>query len=153
MKASVLSAFKSFSTKFEGALDYMYTDVKGLVTTGIGNLIDPMAAALVLPWKRSDGGSASQDEISTEWQRVKDAWPDVQSVATRSITTLHLDPKDIDWIVSSKAAQNEDTLRKRYPDYDNWPADAQLGLLSMALAMGPAINFPRRSEERRVGKV
>lgn len=143
MKASVLAAFPSFSTKFEGRLPYMYTDVKGLVTTGIGNLIDPLPSALVLPWKHADGSGASRDEITSEWQTIKNAWPGIQSAATRSIVTLHLDPSDIDWLVAEKAKANEAYLRSRFPDFDYWPADAQLALHSMAWAMGPAFKFPK----------
>lgn len=144
MKASVLQNFSAFTTKFEGRVPYMYTDVKGLVTTGIGNLIDPIAMALGLPWKNADGSPASQDEITSEWNTVKSAWPGIQSTATRSITQLHLDPADIDHIVAEKAAQNEDILRQGFPGYDSLPADGQMLLLSMAWAMGPAFykGFP-----------
>jgi GH24 family phage-related lysozyme (muramidase) len=136
MKASVMAAFKNFTAKFEGALNYMYTDVKGLVTTGIGNLIDPLPAALVLPWKRADGSAASQDEITAEWNTVKQAWPGVQSAATSSITTLHLTDADVSTMVASKAQENEVTLRRYFPQYDSFPADAQLGILSMSWALG-----------------
>jgi GH24 family phage-related lysozyme (muramidase) len=143
MKASVLATFGSFNTKFEGALSYMYTDKLGLVTTGIGNLIDPIAHALALPWKLGDGTLASRGEVQAEWDRVKAAWPGVQSVATRSITTLHLDQADIDHMVAIKARENEDVLRGRYSNFDTMPADAQMGIHSMAWAMGPAFRFPQ----------
>jgi hypothetical protein len=42
----------------------------------------------------------------------------------------------------AKLAANETYLRQRYPAYDDWPADAQLGLLSMSWAMGPGFKFP-----------
>jgi hypothetical protein len=35
------------------------------------------------------------------------------------------------------------TLSKRYAGYESYPADAQLAMLSMAWAMGPAFNFPQ----------
>lgn len=145
MRASVLQNFTKFNTPFEGMLNYMYTDVKGLVTTGMGNLIDPLPAALVLPWKHADGSDASQDEITQEWNTVKGAWPGVQSTGDRAITTLHLDQADIDVLIASKAQQFEDTLRGIYPDYDNWPADAQLGVLSMSWALGAGFGrgFPQ----------
>mgnify|MGYP006266444431 CR=1 FL=1 len=140
MRASVLQAFPGFTAGFEGRLPFMYTDNKGLVTTGVGNLIDPIAAALVLPWKRSDGNDASQDEISAEWHKVKDAYPAVQSTADRSLATLHLEPADIDRLVASKAKSNEDVIRGQLPGYDSWPADAQLAILSMAWAQGPSFH-------------
>ena len=50
MHPSVKSVFPSFSTKLEGRVPWMYCDVLGLVTIGIGNLIDPEEAALHLPF-------------------------------------------------------------------------------------------------------
>jgi hypothetical protein len=39
----------------------------------------------------------------------------------------------------------ESVLKGRAPfaDFDNFPADAQLGLLSMSWGMGPMFNFPK----------
>jgi hypothetical protein len=137
MRSSVLSTFPSFTAGFEGRLSYMYTDVKGLVTTGVGNLIDPIGAALGLPWKNnSDGSAASQDEIIQEWNTVKSAWPGVQSTGDHAITQLHLDPADIDALVASKAQQNDTFIRGQFAGYDNWPGDAQLAIHSMAWAQG-----------------
>lgn len=137
MRASVLAAFPSFTARFEGRLPYMYTDVKGLVTTGIGNLIDPIAEALPLPWKNADGSAASQQQITDEWNRIKSAFPGVQSSGDAKIATLHLDPGDIDNLVTSKSQQNEAILKSEFPGYDSWPADAQLAILSWAWAQGP----------------
>jgi hypothetical protein len=43
-------------------------------------------------------------------------------------------------LVQGKIAANDDTLRGYFPNYDSFPADAQLGLHSMAWALGP--HFP-----------
>ena len=137
VRASVFSNFVKFNTPLEGMLNYMYTDKKGLVTTGMGNLIDPVESALGLPWKRADGSSASPEEVRAEWQKVKDAWPDVQSVASKSLTSLHLDDADISFLVSSKAQQFENEMKGVLTNYDAAPADAQMAALSMAWAMGP----------------
>jgi hypothetical protein len=51
----------------------MYLDIKGLVSIGIGNLIDPINLAMDLPFVHKDdiNVAASTDEIETEWQTVK----------------------------------------------------------------------------------
>lgn len=65
MYQSVRDYFNTFQTKFEGYLPFMYLDVKNLVTTGMGNLIDPIGAASSLPWvHKSDGSPASPEEIA-----------------------------------------------------------------------------------------
>jgi hypothetical protein len=150
MKPTVQTAFPSFSTRFEGRLKFMYLDRKKLATTGIGNLIDPKEFALPLSWLVGGDPTqpATQDQISVEWDFVKSD-PDGRSQqgggAFESITTLRLTDADVDALVASKAAGNEASLKQRDPfsDFDDWPADAQLGLLSMAWAMGPAFHFPK----------
>ncbi len=138
MRAAVLAAFPEFTTKFEGRLNFMYLDALGLVTTGVGNLIDPVGAALALPWVHSDNSPASAAEITEEWNKIKG----LSSLDQRggavygSYTSLHLTDDAIDSLVQSKLQANEAELQRYFPDWDNWPADAQMGALSMAWAMG-----------------
>ena len=140
---SVLAAFQQFSGNFEGnALPYMYTDVKGLVTTGTGNLIDPIGAALTLPWRRPDGSLASQAEVIAAWTTVKNAWPGVQSTACASLTNLRLDKAGLDALVAKQLKVNDAYLQQRYPGYSKWPADAQLALHSRTWAAGPGVHSP-----------
>lgn len=151
MYPSVRSAFPTFSKNFEGRVSYMYLDIKGLVTIGVGNLIDPMSLALPLPFvHKSDLSSATQDEIQTDWQAVKGR-PDLATVKDYLkqfdlLTALKLTDDSIDQLVLSKLDSNVTTLKNttEFADLDNWPADAQLGLFSMAWAMGPAFGpgFP-----------
>lgn len=51
MHASARSAWQGFITKHEGNIGHMYLDTKGLVTIGIGNLIDPLSLATPLPFQ------------------------------------------------------------------------------------------------------
>jgi GH24 family phage-related lysozyme (muramidase) len=139
MYDSVRSSFNGFTKTFEGRVAWMYLDIKGLVTTGVGNLIDPVNAALALPFvHKSDNTPATKDEIKSEWTTIKDN-PDLAKKgykACESITNLRLTDPSIDSLVDSKLTQNESGLKKSFPDWDTWPADAQLGVLSMAWAMG-----------------
>ena len=50
MFAAVQSSFPAFSGRFEGRVPYMYLDVLGLVTVGVGNLVDPVETAQALPF-------------------------------------------------------------------------------------------------------
>lgn len=136
----VVNAFPSFSTKYEGYTPFMYTDSKGYVTTGIGNLIDPVSMALSLPWKHANGAPASQQEIVDAWNTVKNAYPGTQSVASQSLTDLRLDQQGIAQLVHGKMASNQQTLQGRYPNIAKMPADAQLALHSISWAWGPAFS-------------
>lgn len=151
MRLSVRDAFVGFTAPLEGVVPWMYADVKGLVTTAIGNLIDPIQYALPLPWLHQDGSAASRDEIAAEWLRVKQD-PNAARRGhryTEGITRLRLDAAGVDLVVSRKLAQNAQHLKARFPEWDEWPADAQLATLSMAWACGPAFRFPRLEAELR----
>jgi hypothetical protein len=159
MRASVRAAFCAFQTPFEGNLPHMYADRRNLVTCAIGRLIDsslrmppprdPWQPALALPWKRPDGTPATPAEIIAEWQLVKSRQE--MSVlggrAYRAITSLRLTEADIEAITLETAANFETILRRRFVEYDTWPADAQLGILSLAWPEGPGFytKFPKFS--------
>lgn len=147
MKDSVASVFFAFSTQFEGRVEYMYVDAIGKATIGIGNLIDPVELALPLPFVFKNGGQLAGDaDIRADFTAVKSdpTLPKRGHLACRDITRLMLTDPDINNLVTSKAAQFENHLKGRpeFAAFDDWPADAQLGLLSMAWALGPAFRFP-----------
>lgn len=147
MKTSVREQFIPFSKTFEGYVHWMYLDIKGLVTVGIGNLIDPRSLATSLPFTVGvNGPPASAGDIGAEWDRLK---KDVSLArkgykACEGVTRLRLGDAAIDAFVYQKLDENEKSVRRAFPDWDSLPADAQLGILSMAWAMGPGfpVKFP-----------
>jgi GH24 family phage-related lysozyme (muramidase) len=149
MYPSVQSRFRSFNEQFEGVVSFMYLDIKGLVTIGVGNLIDPVSAATAIPfrWKnkpgiKTPGAPASAADITAEWNRLKQDQSLAQKgyKACAKITDLEIDDTTMNKLINQRLTGNESYLKRRKwcADYDSWPADAQLGLLSMAWAMGPA---------------
>jgi hypothetical protein len=149
MFPAVQSTFPTFSAKFEGRVQYMYLDVRGLVTVGVGNLVDPVALAQALPFRfknkpgiTAPGFAATPNQIEAEWQTLKND----TSLATKGftacepITQLELSGDAIDSLILERLTGNEGFLKRQpwFQNFDSWPADAQLGLLSMAWAMGPA---------------
>lgn len=145
MKLSVRSVYSKFTAEFEGEVPWMYLDVKGLVTVAIGNLIDPLPHALALPFVKPTGEPASSTEIAIEWQNVKSR-PELAKLGHRvaaKYTAIRLTPEGIEKVVTSKLNAMARYLVGRFPDFDAWPADAQLGVLSVAWACGPAFRFPK----------
>jgi hypothetical protein len=157
MHPSVHAAWKLFSEPLEGREYGMYLDVFGLVTCGVGNLIDSVSEAQKLPWKRdSDGGLATPAEVRAAWTALK-ARQDLRNRSTRharALTGLHLVDEDIDALVEKKLASNEAHITGWLPNFPNIPADAQLAILSMAWAVGPAFNtkFPNFTRAALAGK-
>jgi GH24 family phage-related lysozyme (muramidase) len=145
---SVLDAFVTVQSQWEGYLDFMYTDEIGLVTTGMGNEIDPLSKALALPWSRNtDETPATPDEITKEWQAVKDNHVSGRFDAPYDelMTTLHLKLEDIASLVVEQLLSNEAVLAAFFPQFDQFPADAQMAIHGMAWAMGPGFphSFPQ----------
>ncbi|WP_406724914.1 hypothetical protein WJ438_09985 [Streptomyces sp. GD-15H] len=163
MRASVRDFWMEFNEPLEGRLSFMYLDVKGLVSTGVGNRIDASRGTLQEPtasereashaiarrlrWLTADGDEATAEQIDSEWDLVKSR----TDLAPRgggsfaAITSLRLPDDEIERLVFSKLDEMEGHLRRRteFSSFDSWPADAQLGVLSMSWGMGPAFRFPR----------
>lgn len=145
MRQAVELEFPEFCERFEGRLPFMYLDVLGFVTTGVGNLIDPLRAAIYLPWMRADGTPAGPAQISQAWRTVKaqQQWKDMGGMAFASLTSIRLTEQAIDDLVHQKLMGIEANLKLRFPSWDEFPADAQMGIISMAWAMGEGFHFPK----------
>lgn len=140
MHQSVSDAFVAFSSPLEGVCKNLYLDVKNLATTAIGCLVDPVSLALPLPWVMPDGSPASQAEIARQWQALKSQpglshYPAL-SKTVLGATTMRLTDDGVTQLVSQRLRANEKTLRGYLPNWDSFPADAQLACCSMAWAIG-----------------
>jgi hypothetical protein len=148
MYPSVAVAFIPSVLKGEGKVRWPYLDEKGLVTYGIGILGDGGAKGKFLsePWKIEAPGlgarAATNAEIEAAWQAVKShqEWKGYGggNAVWQGLTDLRLDDDGIQNATESWLQQSEPTLRQHFPGYDTMPADAQLALLGMSYAMGPA---------------
>jgi GH24 family phage-related lysozyme (muramidase) len=155
MHPATSAAWYDFIRRYEGEVAFMYLDTKGLVTVGIGNLIDPVALALPLPFQfkaqnelgRPAGRAATRAEIEAEWSCLESN-PNRRALisgghrACEPVTNLELSPENRRQLFETKSAANERQLIAQFPDFQVWPADAQLGLLAMAWGLGAA--FPER---------
>ena len=154
MHPSVLAAFVPFNAPLEGVLPWMYVDRINYVTTGMGNLIDPKENALNLQWHHLAGQPdrstppfpftgpvATPEEVYAAWSKVKaSGMAGAGGGKQGHLTDLRLDDAGIAQAVHQKLTNNEAFLRARIPQWDAFPADAQLALLSMAWAMGPGFS-------------
>lgn len=149
-KASVVNSFEGWTKPLEGFLGWMYIDRLGYVTTGEGDLIDPVSAALSLPWKNPDGSRASQQQIVDAWNavdgartapkgQVQPSGPGAAGGGTQgNLTNIRITQGDIQTLVAAKLKGNEATMAQHL-DLAKAPASAQMAAHSMAWAAGPAI--------------
>jgi GH24 family phage-related lysozyme (muramidase) len=138
----------SFNSRLEGFLPYLYLDILGYVTCGMGNLVDPVSMALSLPWLTSSGDPADQATITAAWHAVDACRSDpkgkrqTSGLATKygqafaSVTAIRLSEDGIQQLIDRQVAANELELRKHFTAYDTMPADGQMAINSMAWAMG-----------------
>ena len=92
------------------------------------------------------GAEASRADIEQEYQTVKFSGTAFASWAGKeAITRLRISDDAIDALGVAKLTSFESTLLGRPPfaNLDGWPADAQLGLFSMASAIGPLFRLPK----------
>lgn len=154
MRPSVRKAFRPFTAEFEGVCNFAYLDnasPHGLVTTGIGNLIDaspsaaPWRPTLRLPWKRKDGTPASDAEKIQDWERVKgkQAWKAKGGGIYATISQLRLTWEDVDTLVFQKLDEHDAIMRQRFPAFEEWCGDLQLLVHSIAWACGAWFEFPK----------
>ena len=124
---------------------------------GVGNLVDPVTEAQALPFRfknkpgiAAPGSPATPDQIAAEWQTLKNDGASQRRgfKACEPITQLELSDDAIDALILDRLTKNEGFLKRQqwFQSFDTWPADAQLGLLSMAWAMGPG-------RSRRVSRI
>ncbi|MBN3496386.1 peptidoglycan-binding domain-containing protein [Arthrobacter pascens] len=139
--------FYSFTEPLEGQVLWMYQDILGKVTIGLGHLIDSEDAAISLSdegapfYLRNDNNQASTDQIATEWRAVKsDSEHTGRAWEYEPSTNLRINREGCAELTKNRLLSFESKLKEtaEFGTLDEWPADAQLGLLSMAWAMGPA---------------
>lgn len=128
--------------RFEGVTTWMYLDTKGLVTTGVGFLINTVAGAQDLPWQTKDGKPATAAQIKTEWTRVhnQQTWKKFNGLNSvwRNSAFLSLPMDTVDAKLLETTERFWKRLAQGVPMIDLAPADAQLALMDEAWQNGPA---------------
>ena len=131
--------------EWEGETTWLYCDVRGLVTIGIGNLVKdadacaalPLAHALLLP----DGSPApevTEDNKRDAYCRVLNAFNSPKSAnAYRAISDLRL----TEGFVAQLVGQRLETefypgLLRLCPSFDGFPLSARRALVDMAYNLG-----------------
>jgi GH24 family phage-related lysozyme (muramidase) len=138
---------------WEGEFPYMYLDSVNNVTVGIGCLLRSVAEAQALKFvyrhdqaREKDGqqvvvarqgDAASGEEIAADFKSVRaESGQGWRASAFEKVTRLDLPTAEIDRIFFDRVATFEKQIKGHLPDYDRYPAPAQLALLDMAFNLG-----------------
>lgn len=155
VRQSVLDNFVRITETHEGTVPWPYLDIKGYVTTGTGNLIENIATGrpterfFEMAWERPDGSKPSRAYLQNAWDTVKGHQEMASygggSQAFAALTDIRLGPYNtqvnqmtpaIREIIKWQLDSDEALHRAQFPQYDSWPADAQLALAEMSWAKG-----------------
>jgi hypothetical protein len=169
MYSTVSAIIRKFLSLYEGEVREMYIDNRGLVTTGVGNLLSDPAAACQYQWEPiGGGGPVEPSDVRAEFNRVassdtKAKIPDwatmgggnfIAAAKKLGIVTLQLTTDSYRRIFTEKLAGLESTMKGTpgFEDYETYPADAQMGVLSVIWANGAGGFVGPRKEDRRLHK-
>jgi GH24 family phage-related lysozyme (muramidase) len=135
--------------RWEGDKSFMYLDTRGYVTTGIGNKLGSVAAALELPWQHKETGRpATPAEIGGAFERVRgltSKYAAKHPDGKNPFSATHYEEKS-DLVLGPGAARELAAhrleteflpgLRAALPGFDHYPLPAQRALVDMAYTLG-----------------
>lgn len=139
--------------RWEGLTDYLYLDVKGLPTCGMGHLCKTERDALGLPWE-VDGRPATAAEVRAQFAAVAAAPvrlnTDGQNTCGASFyegfSTMRLPGGYARQLAAQRLEQEFlPALRADFPGFDAFPPSAREALVDMAYNLGAhalPVKFP-----------
>lgn len=135
--------FRNHVGFFEGLIQYMYLDVEGNVTVGIGHLLDDATEADGLPFYDRETRLESHsihienafNKVLRNIEKAKDG-----ASAFKNLTHLDLDLDAIEALFDKDVAGFKKLFGsgagQRFEEFWTYPASAQLGMLDIAYTMG-----------------
>jgi GH24 family phage-related lysozyme (muramidase) len=123
----------------EGCTTWLYCDVRGFVTVGIGNLVATEDVAAVHPFfHRADGSAATDEEKRAGWNAVKGAFDATKSAAFyESACDLRLPVEYVQGLVATRlATEFIPGIVRLCPQFSTFPLPARRALVDMAYNLG-----------------
>ena len=132
--------FREHVGYYEGHVTYMYLDSKGHVTVGIGHLIPKVEDAMEMKfYERGTTNPAHPAHIENAFNKVLDSrLTDSRHTDFKDMSHVDLDLTEIESLFDRDVAQFLNLLKKPiyFPNFDTYPAGAQIGMLDIAYTMG-----------------
>ncbi len=134
-----LTEFNNYLKKpgIEESIPYMYLCSSGVVTVGVGLALPTVGDAKKLPFKhRKSGIAATEKEIEEAYNKVKSAKKGKVAGSYKSLTDLELDSPTINSLLETTISTFKRELKHAYPGFEDFPVQAQCGLLDLAYNVG-----------------
>ena len=125
----------------EGCTTWLYCDVRGLVTVGIGNLVASPQACAELPFHLRDGLAATDEAKADAWARVHRAFDKHKSAAYyKAFSDMRL---GVGYVRSLVAHRLETEflpgIARLCPTFAEFPLPARRALVDMAYNLGVGV--------------
>ena len=132
----MLDDLKQRLRQHEGVINHLYLDSLGLVTCGVGHMIDSPSRMAGVEMVCQDGTTATLDEKITEWNAVGILQPAHLPPFYEARTKLRMTPEFIEALLDSDVQGFAGLLARLIPGFDTFPGPAQEALLDMAFQLG-----------------
>ncbi|MCF6257490.1 MAG: hypothetical protein L3J98_10250 [Gammaproteobacteria bacterium] len=123
--------------RYEGDVRHMYLDTEGYVTIGVGHLVPNLAAALKLNLVVGKTGAiATEAQITIDYESVKKQPKGGIAYTYKKYTQLIMTGVEVNRLTNKHIKTFCKELKKLFPDFDDYPTEARLGLLDMIFNLG-----------------
>ena len=148
--------FRAHIDKFEDLTTYMYLDRKGVVTVGLGHRIPNVDAVKAITFlHRGKTTIADNAQKMRNYNLVLNSGRTGDAATEfKSLTNIDLDLTANESLFNNDVAEFQRLLRHPiyFPDFETYPAGAQLGMLVIAYTMGVAGFFKDYTDFREALK-
>lgn len=143
-----MGKYRAHVLDFEDHVTYMYLDCEGLVTVGLGHQIQKAENAMKMTFRyRNKPGDVDVADIKTAYNAVLNSglkckhhtrFETLAAIDSRIEFDLDLDLNEIEALFDEDVTGFLQLLGedRYFPDFDTYPAGAQMGMLDLAYNMG-----------------
>jgi GH24 family phage-related lysozyme (muramidase) len=124
---------------FEGMTTWLYCDVRGFVTVGIGNLVSSPESCMALPFYRKGIDlNATDGEKAAGWRKVKAAYDKTKSAAYyQGVCDLRLELDFVKGLCARRLTMEFiPGIKRLLHDFDDFPLPARKALVDLAYNLG-----------------
>lgn len=133
---TITDAMRQTIRRFEGVTTWMYRDIVGGVTVGVGKHLPADTDAAALPFNDTAGRPASAADIKTAWAKVRAATLGKPADFYKQFSDVRMTDQGVADQLEKDLVQFEKQLKVLFKDYDKFPAKAQEGCMDMLFNLG-----------------
>lgn len=138
LTASEMDAVCDVLLEHEGLIPWMYCDVKGFVTVGIGDKVNASAVTTMPFVHMSDGRAATTEEKCAAWERTRAFFvPGLKASGYRAVSDLELPAEYCRRRMAMRIrSEFAPAVVRQCPKFESFPLPAKLVLIDICYNVG-----------------